>query len=65
MCIPHAPIANVGSIGRIKREKEVKKTISYNKEDRMKADPDFVDKRHILTKDNPVEKGWFSKLFET
>lgn len=65
MCIPHAPINTVGSTGRIKRKKVEKKSIAYNKEERMKADPDFVDTRTNIAQKPVAKKSWLNSLLGT
>lgn len=65
MCIPHAPINPHKSGGRVKREKEVKKTVAYDADARMQADPDFVDTRVEQPKVQEKKKNWLEKLLES
>ena len=62
MCIPHSVAQTSDSGGRIRRENSKKKTVVYDKELRMKADPNFKDERTHLHDAKEEPKGWLSSL---
>ena len=65
MCIPHGVAQSRDSGGRIKRDRDVVKSIPKVSKDQFeKGDPNFKDERtHVHTaSENTPKKGWLSYL---